>query len=91
MGDGIYFDLNADEVCLELAPYGLFSVYMIITNPSATEVQGVSVRLCAEGDVLENGRWWYGTPGGIDYWNESCYCVTSSFSEPVPMNWLFCR
>ncbi|MBU8872005.1 MAG: hypothetical protein KOO60_14150 [Gemmatimonadales bacterium] len=81
---GVYFDLDANAVCLEVPLYSTFSAYMIITNPSATEVQGVSVRLCAEGDVTEQLSWWYGTPGGIDYWSESCYCVTFSFLEPVP-------
>ena len=45
---GVYFDTNADTVCLTAAPYIPFSAYIIITNPTATEVWGIEFSMCTE-------------------------------------------
>ena len=81
---GVYFDLNADEMCLEVDPYGQFSAYLIITNPSATEIAGISVALCAEGGAIQSGHFWYESWLGIDFYSESCHYMTMSFTEPIP-------
>jgi hypothetical protein len=47
---GVYFDQNADEVCLDDVPMAeIFPVYIVMTNPSSAEVNGVEFSFCAEG------------------------------------------
>lgn len=45
---GIYFDTNADAVCTNVAPNIPFFAYLIITNPSAAEIQGIEFNMCVE-------------------------------------------
>ena len=79
---GVYFDLNADETCLEVDPNGLFSVYMIVTNPSATEVQGIEASLCWSGTAMRIQLTWYENWIGI--FDTLCQGFHVSFYEPVP-------
>jgi len=82
---GVYFDLNADETCLEVDPFGQFSVYLIVTNPSATEIAGINVALCLEGGVLQARHFWYEDWVGIDSYSESCHYMSVGFMEPIPV------
>ena len=45
---GIYFDTNADSVCMTVAPSIPFSAYLIITNPSSAEVWAIEFSMCTE-------------------------------------------
>lgn len=38
---GVYFDMNADNNCLDIGPSIPFFAYVTITNPSAAEVHGL--------------------------------------------------
>ena len=82
---GVYFDLSADEVCLEVAPYSIFSAYLIITNPSATEVQGIEFGICVDGAVTNAGYVWYENWIGQSFFQEGFHCMGLGFEEPVPL------
>ena len=45
---GLYFDINADTVCMNVAPNIPFDAYLIITNPSSAEVWGIEFSMCTE-------------------------------------------
>lgn len=81
---GVYFDLNADETCLEAGPFQQFSAYLIITNPSASAVHGIEVGMCADGPVQRFYANWYESCIGVDYF-QGCYNYMSfGFQDPVP-------
>ena len=80
---GFYFDLTADEVCLDVSVPGTYSAYLVITNPTS-EVYGIAIQVCEVGDLMGLGRSWYGTTIGMDYWTDSCYCAQFGFMEPPP-------
>jgi hypothetical protein len=43
---GVYFDLDANETCLDMGINLPFWVYVIITNPTSEEVRGVEFEFC---------------------------------------------
>ena len=86
---GVYFDLNADEVCLEAVDlFSMFSAYLIITNPSASDIIGIDVCLRAEGFVQELGYDWYVGWIGVDWFENGYRCMGYGFNEPVPFDGL---
>lgn len=50
---GLYFDLNADEVCaLGVSPYDSVELYLIYTNPTYSELYGFEAGLTMEGSAI---------------------------------------
>jgi len=88
---GVYFDTNADTVCMSVAPSIPFSAYLIITNPSSAEVWGIEFSMCTEfigGDeslLFRLSEVW--SAGFIDHPVEWDWCLDGraiGFYEPVP-------
>ena len=87
---GIYFDLNADVTCIEVAPSVPFWAYVVITNPSSAEIFGVEFGLCVdtfgagEGMLFSLGEeWWISVlinPVEFDWCTEG---VTVGSAEPL--------
>jgi hypothetical protein len=86
---GVYFDLDANETCISVAPSIPFFAYVVVTNPSVPEVLGfefsyrVAVPAGLEGLVfrLQNASpcWiWPGNP-----WYEGDYVC--GLASPAPM------
>ena len=88
---GVYFDLSADTVCITGGPTSVVIAYIIITNPSASEVWGIEFSLCtsvAGGDEnlfqLVNESWY---SSFISLPVETDWCLEGRriwFNDPVP-------
>lgn len=90
-GIGIYFDTEATSVCATVTPAVPFSVYLVITNPTAAEVWGIEFTMCAEvvgghqSHLFRLGDTWY--TRFIDLGLVYDWCTDGrvvSFLEPAP-------
>ncbi len=79
---GLYFDLDANVVCLEAPAYEQLYAYVIITNPSS-EVWGYDLCWCADGPAVQTGVQPYG--GTLQSWSQGCFdCWYGAGTEPYP-------
>jgi hypothetical protein len=59
---GIYFDMTADAVCTQAAPYGMVTAYLILTNPDVADIGGVEYTLTVDATAqLLSTTWMVGS------------------------------